>query len=976
MDSQNDFRNIHSKTQFLVEAKIMEILKEASEASGLSIEDLQKIEAILAKRRNFPIKRIRGELHNFCCKIGMVRYYFKITPLEMIANHIESFLAAEIIARNTGGKELNVNFSTELENSATYLLNDEHNKAVQIERRLERAFPVMRLQSYRTAGISMETHFRSYFVSKPDYVSLNISPTETDIQKVADQQFLATSSREAIERYQRVLEHSITSFKPHIEITDPIRDEIRIMISIPQDASYRFFSGFSDVINYYGLVSKHKYAEPFSNGRIIYSFYLDAESTRPHLYNLITDISLIYVRPENELSPLFREGMLSAHEIFYAMAAWKFIHQFVTGFRYEYQVLANELREQPELMGILQNLRTHLLKDAYTEPRIVHTIFTYPEMIKELFKDFDARFNPNGASPVEKDMAKYIKTQIHHEIDRHILEGFLLFNNMILKTNFYKRDKTCLAFRFKPEFLDPIEYPLTPHGVFMILGSEFRGFHVRFRDVARGGIRIVRSLDEETYDQNSDFIFDENYNLASTQQKKNKDIPEGGSKGAILLGNTAQDKTEIAFKKYIDGLLDLLLPDESIRDYYGAEEILFLGPDEGTAELMNWAMERARIRGYKFWKAFSTGKSLKLGGIPHDVYGMTTNSVHEYVLGIIDKLNLKQEELTKVQTGGPDGDLGSNEILISKDKTICIIDGSGVLYDPEGIDREELRRLVKQRQMIEHFDQSKLSQKGFFVSVNDHNVVLPDGTKLLNGTTFRNKFHLNQRLKADLFVPCGGRPRSIHIQNWKQLLDESGHPRFKYIVEGANLFITQDARLELEKKGVIIFKDASANKGGVTSSSLEVLASLALSDEEYAENLCVKNGKEPDFRQKYVKDVLDIIQKNARMEFELIWKEHQASKTPMAILTDRLSERINRMKDSIHESNLWDNEFLRKQIIEQHCPPTLVNKLGIDTIMERVPDNYLQAILASWLASHFIYRYGLNADEIDFHEFLHDYSYE
>ena len=27
----------------------------------------------------------------------------------------------------------------------------------------------------------------------------------------------------------------------------------------------------------------------------------------------------------------------------------------------------------------------------------------------------------------------------------------------------------------------------------MIVGSEFRGFHVRFRDVARGGIRIVRS---------------------------------------------------------------------------------------------------------------------------------------------------------------------------------------------------------------------------------------------------------------------------------------------------------------------------------------------------------------------------------------------------------------------------------------------------------------------------------------------------
>jgi len=954
----------------------MDILKEASKATGLSIEDLQKIEEILTKRKNFPVKRIRGELHNFCCKIGMVRYYFKITPLETIANHIESFLAAEIIAKNSGGKEMNVNFATVLENSAMHILNDEHNKAVLIERRLEKAFPVFRLQSYRTSGMSMKSHFRSYFVSKPDYAQRGVSPNETDIQKVADKQFLTTSSREAIERYQRVLKDSIDSFKPHIEITDPVRDEIRIMISIPQDGSYRFFSGFSDVINYYGLVSKHKYAEPFSNGRIIYSFYLDAESTRPHLDKITTDISLIYVRPENELSTLFRDGKLSAHEIFYAMAAWKFTHQFVTGFHHEYQALADELKDQPELMDILSNLRTHLVKDAYTEPRIVHTIFSYPEMIKELYKHFDARFNPNSTPAFDKDMTKIIHTEIHHEIDRHVLEGFLLFNNVILKTNFYKSDKTSLAFRFKPGFLDPIEYPIIPHGVFMILGSEFRGFHVRFRDVARGGIRIVRSVDEETYDQNSDFIFDENYNLACTQQKKNKDIPEGGSKGAILLSNDAQDKAEIAFKKYIDGILDVLLPEKPIKDYYGAEEILFLGPDEGTADLMNWAMDRARKRGYKFWKAFSTGKTLEVGGIPHDVYGMTTNSVHEYVLSIIDKLNLKEEQLTKVQTGGPDGDLGSNEILISKDKTICVIDGSGVLFDPDGIDREELTRLAKERRMVDHYDRSRLSQKGFFVSINDRNVVLPDGTKVLNGTAFRNQFHLNPMLKADLFVPCGGRPKSINIQNWKQLLDESGQPRFKYIVEGANLFITQDARLELEKKGVIIFKDASANKGGVTSSSLEVLASLALTDEEFTENLCVRNGKEPEFRQKYVKDVLDIIRKNARMEFNVIWNEHEASKTPMAILADQLSDRINKVKDSIHNSDLWENVLLRKRIIEQHCPATLVEKLGIDTIMERIPENYLKAILASWLASHFIYRYGLNADEIDFHDFLREYTYE
>jgi len=352
------------------------------------------------------------------------------------------------------------------------------------------------------------------------------------------------------------------------------------------------------------------------------------------------------------------------------------------------------------------------------------------------------------------------------------------------------------------------------------------------------------------------------------------------------------------------------------------------------------------------------------------VYGMTTNSVHEYVLGILKKLEIKEQEISKVQTGGPDGDLGSNEIFISKDKTLCIIDGSGVLFDPEGINREELTRLAKKRVMVEQFDKTKLNKNGFLVHINDRNIRLPDGTAVENGLTFRNTFHLNPLLKADLFVPCGGRPNSINIQNWKQLLDDNGTPRFKYIVEGANLFLTQQARLALEEKGVIIFKDASANKGGVTSSSLEVLASLALTDKEYQQHLVVKNGKTPEFRKNYVNDVLDIVRENSRLEFEVLWNENKKSKTPLAILTDQLSDKINKVSDSIHRSNLCEDLTLCRSVVEYHCPPTLVEMVGIDEVLKRVPQNYLRAIVASWLASHFIYEYGLEADEIDFHSFL------
>ena len=53
--------------------------------------------------------------------------------------------------------------------------------------------------------------------------------------------------------------------------------------------------------------------------------------------------------------------------------------------------------------------------------------------------------------------------------------------------------------------------------------------------------------------------------------------------------------------------------------------------------------------------------------------------------------------MTKFITGGPDGDLGSNEVLMGKEKIVAIVDGSGVLYDPEGLHRPSLMELVDNR---------------------------------------------------------------------------------------------------------------------------------------------------------------------------------------------------------------------------------------------------------------------------------------
>ena len=223
-------------------------------------------------------------------------------------------------------------------------------------------------------------------------------------------------------------------------------------------------------------------------------------------------------------------------------------------------------------------------------------------------------------------------------------------------------------------------------------------------------------------------------------------------------------------------------------------------------------------------------------------------------------------------------------------------------------------------------------------------------------------------------MPCGGRPRAIHIGNWKKLLSPEGAPKFRAIVEGANLFITQEARIELEKAGVIVLKDASTNKGGVTSSSLEVLSALALEDGEFERLMTVKDGRVPEFRTKYVNAIQDAVHRNAGLEFDRIWKENQASGTFRSVLTDVLSLKINRLADAVRESDLFEDEALRRKVVSLHCPNVLLEQIGIANVLRRVPETYLRAAFACSIASRFVYERGLDANEIDFLHFVQELS--
>ncbi|KAG8789909.1 NAD-dependent glutamate dehydrogenase [Serendipita sp. 401] len=888
-----------------------------------------------------------------------------------------------------------------------------------------------RLETYRSSGVTVANtqSLRCYFVSKcslptplavatpsvSDIQGKNQQQHQVDIRTVSDPVFLEKASENTLEIYQSVLSQVLSrdGFGPVIQFFEVEGTrERRVVIGYKMGTTQHFFSAISLLYHWYGLYSKRKYVEHFGCGVTIISLYLNplpganAPPIEHSIHQIAKEASLLYCLPDN---PFFSnptptpnepgyptvptESTHAVQEATYAYAGWIFAQHFCNRLGPAYQALRNVLDESNAGHAeVLNQIKKRFREETFTRQGISEAILAYPDLIRMLYVNFAMTHYPNDSSATQlmptlsyqrlktvqpltiAELQEKIRKTVANKHDLQVFEALLTFNQHILKTNFYQPTKVAISFRLDGGFLPEIEYPTKPFGVFIVVGSDFRGFHVRFRDVARGGIRIVRSRGRENYSINQRTLFDENYALASTQALKNKDIPEGGAKGTILPSLGANPR--LCFEKYVDAVIDLLIPGSSpgikerLIDLYGKPEILFFGPDEGTADMMDWAAMHAHARGANWWKSFTTGKSAqKLGGIPHDTYGMTSLSVRQYVVGTYENHNLVESEITKVQTGGPDGDLGSNEILLSSEKYIAIIDGSGVLADPNGLDHDELVRLARARKMVSNFDRSKLSKDGYVVLVEDRDLTLPSGEVVPDGTDFRNSAHF--RYKADLFVPCGGRPEAVNISNVADLFDEDGKCHFKYIIEGANLFMTQQARLYLEKRGIVVFKDASANKGGVTSSSLEVLAGLGLSDQEYLDLMVFKDGKPSSFYQAYVKEIQAKIVDNAALEYSCIWKEHSrpGSSKPRTIISDELSSTLNNLQAELESSDLFNDVASRRGVLNRAIPQTLVKQVGLDVLMKRLPEPYQRALFSSWVAAHFIYKYGVGGSNVDFFNF-------
>jgi len=643
----------------------------------------------------------------------------------------------------------------------------------------------------------------------------------------------------------------------------------------------------------------------------------------------------------------------------------------------------------------------HTQPDVYDLNEIRRAFLASPEIALRLVRYFRARFMPGVSgredeverlrAAAEAEIEAYNTGHRHFDaLRRTIFSTALLLTRFTLKTNFFVPEKHALSFRLDPAYLRAMEPDFiadlpsgaAPFRITFFFGRYGAGYHVGFSDIARGGWRTISCTTTDDFLATASTLLREVYVLAHTQHLKNKDIYEGGSKMVVV--HDVSDLKEPAARLqslyklqygFINAFFDIFVtgPDGRARnplvvDYYGEEEPIELGPDENMHDEMIELIARQSVkRGYILGSGVISSKKV---GINHKQYGVTSLGVITMAEITMAELgiDMSRDEFRVKFTGGPNGDVAGNAMRLLLErcprvKIVLIVAGSGVICDPDGIDHAELGRIVL-KDNVNAFAPEKLHPGGFILLRRERRREgLVELYKRLSRNAggvieewvttdefFREFDNLIFTEPADLFIPAGGRPETVDESNWHKFFNADGEATCKAIVEGANSFITPAARDRLQEKGVVVIRDAAANKCGVISSSYEIIANLVLSEREFIRN-----------KERYVADVLEILVRRASDEARLIFRRRRQSQGNLSYteIAASISTEINRNYARLFDYFMAHTELLEtlamRRVLRAHLPAFLRQPRYLSRLPKRLPLKYRAAMVAAELGARMVY---------------------
>jgi glutamate dehydrogenase len=104
--------------------------------------------------------------------------------------------------------------------------------------------------------------------------------------------------------------------------------------------------------------------------------------------------------------------------------------------------------------------------------------------------------------------------------------------------------------------------------------------------------------------------------------------------------------------------------------------------------------------------------------------------------------------------------------------------------------------------------------------------------------------------------------------------------------------------------------------------------------------------------------------------FDAIWREHGKTGKPRSVISTEMSQKLNELSEELEKTELYNQKRLRNAVMAQVFPQTLIKKIGLEQLIERIPEAYARSAFAAVVAASFVYLNGPGASHVAFYEHL------
>ncbi len=494
---------------------------------------------------------------------------------------------------------------------------------------------------------------------------------------------------------------------------------------------------------------------------------------------------------------------------------------------------------------------------------------------RKLVDLFETRFDPAGDEGRDARQ-RAIEEQIEEELENvasldqdRLLRLFLSLIRATLRTNYFQSEedgseRSSITFKFDPRAIPDLPLPRPQYEIW-VYAPRVEGVHLRFGDVARGGLRWS--------DRAEDFRT-EILGLVKAQEVKNAVIVPVGAKGGFYPKNLPDPSIDrdawltegkSAYREFIMSMLDItdnlsdgeVVPPVDVVRHDGDDPYLVVAADKGTATFSDLANSIAAEYGFWLGDAFASGGSV---GYDHKAMGITARGAWESVKRHFRELGVdtQTQEFTVAGVGDMSGDVFGNGMLLSEHiRLVVAFDHRHVFIDPDPVaapSYAERRRLFDlPRSSWADYDEKLISEGGGVFARSLKSIKLTPQVKEALGipmdvVTMTPDDLIRAALKAPVdLLWNGGIGTYVKAQNETNLdVGDKANDRIringadlrcKVVGEGGNLGLTQLGRVEAARHGVRLNTDAIDNSAGVDTSDHEVNIKILLDGVVRQENL-------------------------------------------------------------------------------------------------------------------------------------------